>query len=138
RVPQRHLGLRRKVLQWRARLVGEGPPLLAVDIDIAEQGVVLAQRHPNCAPDAAGLRHTSEARGHPITLIPRHIGKADNPFACQDSSDGGGINLRPDGTTLPDPILKPWLAVHSTKMKALTIPSPENAKGRLAQPRRLV
>jgi hypothetical protein len=39
--------------------------------------------------------------------------------------------------TLPDPIAKPRLAVHGTKMKALTIPSPEDAKGCLAQSRRL-
>jgi len=39
---------------------------------------------------------------------------------------------------VPDPIAKPWLAVHGTKMKTLTIPSPESAKGCLAQPRRLL
>ena len=37
--------------------------------------------------------------------------------------------------TLPDPIAKPRLAVHGTKVKTLTIPSPENSKGRLAQSR---
>jgi hypothetical protein len=95
------------------------------------------QRHRNCAPDAAGLCHLPETRGRPITLIVLRVGNADNPFARLDASQQGSVTVRPDGTTLPDQIAKPWLAVHGTKMKALTIPSSENAKRCFAQPRGL-
>ena len=93
------------------------------------------QRHPNCAPDAAGLHHLPPTRGGPITLIGGRIGDADNPFARQNSSHRGIVAVRSDGATLSDPIAEPWIAVHRAKMKALTIPGSENAKGRLAQPR---
>ena len=75
--------------------------------------------------------------GGPIPLVARHIDEADNPFACYDSPQRGSliVTIWPDGTTLPDPIAKLRLAVHGTKMKALTIPSSEVAKGRFAQPR---
>src|SRR5262249_23030591 len=58
-------------------------------------------------------------------------------FARQYSSQRGTVTVRPDGTTLPDPIAELLVAVHGTKMKALTIPGSENAKGRLTKPRRL-
>ena len=73
--------------------------------------------------------------GGPIPLVARHIDEADNPFACYDSPQRGSliVTIWPDGTTLLDPIAKLRLAVHGTKMKAITIPSSEVAKGRLAQ-----
>src|SRR6516162_11490373 len=46
--------------------------------------------------------------------------------------------VRPDRTTLPDPIAKSRVAMHRTKMEALTVPGSKNAKGSLAQPRRLL
>ncbi len=126
-----------KFCKQRDLLVRERPHFLAVDSDYTQERVVLVQRHRNCAADAAGLRHLSETRGRPISLVVLRIGDVDNPFARLDSSQQGSVTVRPDGTTLPDPIAKPRVAVHGTKMKALTIPGSENAEGCLAQPRRL-
>jgi hypothetical protein len=127
--------LRRETLQQRDLLVGEGPDLLAIDGDRAKECVVFVKRHRDCAADAAGLHHISETRDGPITLIARRIGKMDNPFARYDSSQQGSVTVRPDGTTLPDPIAKLRVAVYGTKMEAFTVPGSENTKGRLAQAR---
>ena len=124
-----------EILQQCDLLVRERSDLLAVDSDYTQKRVVFVQRHRNCAADAAGLRHLSETRGRPISLVVLRIGDVDNPFARLDSSEQRSVSVRPDGTTLPDPIAKSRIAVHGTKMKALTIPSSENAKGCLAQPR---
>ena len=45
--------------------------------------------------------------------------------------------VRVEGAAPPDPITELRVAVHSTKMKALTVPGSEGAKGCLAQARRL-
>src|SRR5262249_57615294 len=49
RVFHRDHSLRREVLQQRDLLVGEGPNLVAVDLDRAENIVVLLQRHNQAA-----------------------------------------------------------------------------------------
>jgi hypothetical protein len=71
-----------------------------------------------------------------MTLVAGRNGEADNLLSLYNSSEWGIIiSIRQERATSPDPIAELWIAGHSTKTEALTIPSPEIAKGRLTQPR---
>ena len=134
RVLHRDDRLRREILKQCDLLIRKRPHFLAINRDCTEECVVFVQCYPDCAADAAGLRHVSKARGGLVTFIARRVGKVDNPLARQDSSQRG-VTIRPDWTTLPEPLAKLWLTVRGAQMKALTIPSSEMAKGSLAEPR---
>src|SRR6516225_12268366 len=101
----------------------------------AKQCLILAQCNYNSAAHAAGRYHLFETGRNRIVCVAGRISDLYYLLTFHNSLQRAAVWA--ERAASPDPIAEFRVAVHGTKMEALTVPGSEGAKGCLAEPRGL-
>jgi hypothetical protein len=130
--------LRREVCQEGDLLVGERPDLLAVDLDVPENRVTLAQWHEEGGSGGAEIDQCAPVGlAGPVSLLGSQIGNMGQPLSLQDP-EGCGPGTIDSRAAREELRIGGRDAARPDRLKALPIVDPQLAKGGLAQLHRLV